>query len=159
VLAVQAYWWYYRNLLPYGALYPFIHGMITPSGAYSENMTPGTRPAVLGEPVRWVLTGLGCLAAAVLLERIWHRRKGSWNILTLVAVLQVPFLLLAPWLYDRYLLVFLPALIAAAAGTVKSTAAWAWPAAITWLVGSAAFSVALVHDWYSWNVARWQLGR
>jgi hypothetical protein len=158
VLAAQAYWFYYRNLPPYGALYPFIHGMITPSGAYSENMMPGNRPVVLSEPIRWALTGLGCCASAALLERIWRRRNGSWSILTLFAVMQVPFLFLAPWLYDRYLLVFLPGLIAVAAGTLESGAAWAWPAAVTWLAGSAALSVALVHDWYSWNIARWQLG-
>jgi hypothetical protein len=132
--------------------------MITPSGAYSENMMPGSRPVVLSEPVRWALTGLGCCAGAALLERIWLRRNGSWSILTLFAVMQVPFLFLAPWLYDRYLLVFLPGLIAVAAGTIESGAAWAWPAAVTWLAGSAALSVALVHDWYSWNIARWQLG-
>jgi len=158
VVATQAYWFYYRTLLPYGGLYPCIHGMITPSGAYSENLMAGTRPAVLSEPVRWVLTGVGCLAAAALLERIWARRKASWNVLTLFAVLQIPFLFLAPWLYDRYLLVFLPGLIAVAGGTLESAAAWAWPAAVTWMAGSAALSVALVHDWYSWNVARWQLG-
>jgi hypothetical protein len=158
VLAAEAYWCYYRNLLPYGSLYPFIHGMITPSGAYSENMMSGTRPAVLSQPVRWVLTGLGCLAAAAIFERIWVRRNESWSVLTLFAVLQIPFLFLAPWLYDRYLLVFLPGLIAVAAGTIESAAAWTWPLALAWLVGSAAISVSLVHDWYSWNIARWQLG-
>jgi 4-amino-4-deoxy-L-arabinose transferase-like glycosyltransferase len=158
VLATQAYWWYYRKLLPYGGLYPFIHGMITPSGAYSENMMAGTRPAVLPEPWRWILTILGCLAAAALLERIWLRRKGSWSILTLFTVLQIPFLFFAPWLYDRYLLVFLPGLIAAGVVTVEAVNVKAWPAALAWLAGSAALSVALVHDWYSWNIARWQLG-
>jgi 4-amino-4-deoxy-L-arabinose transferase-like glycosyltransferase len=158
VLGAQAYWWYYRNLLPYGALFPFIHGMITPSGAYSENMMQGTRPAVLSEPIRWAVTGLGCLTAAVLLQRIWFRREGPWSILTLFTVLQVPFLFLAPWLYDRYLLVFLPGLIAVAVGGEDSAGSWALPAAVAWLAGSATLSVALVHDWYSWNVARWQLG-
>src|SRR5262249_8621080 len=42
--------------------------------------------------------------------------------------------------------------------TKEPAAAWTWPLALTWLVGSAAISVALVHDWYSWNIARWQLG-
>jgi hypothetical protein len=101
---------------------------------------------------------VGCLAAAALLERIWLRRKASWSILTLFTFLQVPVLFLAPWLYDRYLLVFLPGLIAVAVGAAESAGAWAWPAAVTWVAGSAALSVALVHDWYSWNVARWQLG-
>jgi 4-amino-4-deoxy-L-arabinose transferase-like glycosyltransferase len=158
IAAAQAYWWYYRNLLPYGALFPFIHGMITPSGAYSENMMPGTRPAVFSEPIRWAFTTLGCLAAAALIERIWLRRKASWSILTLFTVFQVLFLFVAPWLYDRYLLVFLPGLIAVTVGAVESARIWAWPAAVTWLAGSAALSVALVHDWYSWNIARWQIG-
>jgi 4-amino-4-deoxy-L-arabinose transferase-like glycosyltransferase len=157
VLSAEAYWYYYRNLLPYGALYPFIFGMITPSGAYSENMMPGVRLVVLSETIRWFLTGIGCIGAAALLERIWLRRHRSWSVLTLFTVLQVPFLFLAPWLYDRYLLVFLPGLIAVAVGA-SAPPAWKWAAAVAWLSGSAAFSVALVHDWYSWNVARWQLG-
>src|SRR5262249_7098435 len=73
-----------------------------------------------------------------------------------------PFLLIVPYIYDRYLLFLLPGALALAASTLKEGGA---PRRRWLLSGLAALtvfalvSVGLMHDWLSWNAARWELGR
>jgi hypothetical protein len=160
LLACAGYWFYYQAELPYGGLYPYIHGMLTPYGAYSALM-PGTRPPVAGDISRWFLTVVGCLAGAAVLDRLVPclRTQRLWGMLFWFTLLQVPVLLLAPWLYDRYVLPFIPAaLVVAAIGTSKIHRwAWIWAGGIIVLV--AGMSTCLMHDWLAWNVARWEIGR
>jgi len=74
------------------------------------------------------------------------------------SLIQGLLFILAPKIYDRYFLVLLPGVVAAIA--VRSEI----PVArrlIGWLglTCMAIFSIALMHDWLSWNEARWTLGK
>jgi hypothetical protein len=76
----------------------------------------------------------------------------------LYAIWQLPFVLIAHFVFDRYLLVFLPA-------TLLILLRGAEPIRRDWIAGVACLgvfvglSLALTHDWLSWNAARWKLGR
>jgi hypothetical protein len=166
LLACAGYWLLYGNFLPYGGLFPYADNMLSPWGAFagSEFTGPfvvGSRPVLLDTTARVILSLLGCLAGAALVDRLLARR-GDWGSpLVLFTILQVPFLLIAVEFYDRYLLFFLPgALAVAAAAAEAAPRSRAWGAAglaVAVLVG--VLSVGLMHDWLAWNGARWALGR
>jgi 4-amino-4-deoxy-L-arabinose transferase-like glycosyltransferase len=167
LLACAGYWLLYGTYLPYGGLFPYAENMLTPWGAFAGSrftgpFVVGSRPVLLVTAVRVALTLLGCLAGAVLVDRLLSRRGGDWDSpLVLFTLLQVPFLLVAVDFYDRYLLFLLPGVLALAA-----EAAEAAPRSRVWgLAGLAAavlvgvLSVGMMHDWLAWNGARWALGR
>jgi hypothetical protein len=145
--------------------------MLTPWGAFAGSkftgpFVVGERPLLLDTATRVLLTLLGCAAGAALLVRLARRwRTGAWAApLTLFALFAVPFLLIAPDLYDRYLLFLLPGVLGLAA-TELPTANEAPEsrrhriAGIAAVAVLAAVSVGLMHDWLAWNAARWELGR
>ena len=150
--------------LPYGGLFPYSENMITPWGAFAGSrftgaLEVGKRPLILGTDARWVLTILGCVAGAGWLSRAFERERlrllaGALGLFTL---LELPFLLIAPDLYDRYLLLLLPGALCLAApigdaGRLRRLLA----AGVLTLM--AIVSLALMHDWLAWNSARWKLG-
>src|SRR5205807_9212803 len=77
--------------------------------------------------------------------------------LLVFTIAHLPLALAASMLHDRYLLVLLPAALWFAAIGTKAASRWA-PSVVVLIVIAAA-SIALMHDWLSWNAARWQLGR
>jgi 4-amino-4-deoxy-L-arabinose transferase-like glycosyltransferase len=170
MLAAAGYWLLYGAYLPYGGLFPYTENMLTPWGAFAGSRTTGLlmvgeRPLLLGTPARVLLSLLGCAAGAVLVVQAWQaRRAGGWaSPLVLFALLQVPFLLLAPYLLDRYLLFLIPGALALAiipcpedAGASRRPG-WVLGVASVGVLGLA--SVGLMHDWLAWNAARWELGR
>jgi hypothetical protein len=157
-------WSAFAQYLPWGSLFPYSENMLTPFGAFagsplSGKFIVGDRPLLLGGGARLVLTAAGCVAGAALPARAratWGRGAGTGPIL-LFTLWQVPFLLVAPEVYDRYLLVLLPGLIflAVPRGEV-SRYGWIWASIV--LVAFGLVSVGLMHDWLAWNSARWELG-
>jgi hypothetical protein len=145
--------------------------MLTPWGAYIANLTPGVRPFLLdrtygGWLIRLVLTGLGCLAGAGLLARgiCLFSSTLLFSPLVLFCLAQVPFILIAPVLWDRYLLVFFPGAIFLAVKEVSENPrvegfSWRSLPALAALVALGLASIGLMHDWQEWNRARWELGR
>jgi hypothetical protein len=172
MVAAGAYWFIYggggpnrEHTLPYGGLFPYRHNLITPWGAFAgpqnEPLYLGERPQVLSGEVRLLLSFLGCLGGGVLAARIWQMvrptefRAGP---IVLFTLWQLPFLLFMTPLHDRYLLTLLPgALFFAGAQTFESRGRWVGGLAALGVMGL--LSLALMHDWLSWNGARWELGR
>jgi hypothetical protein len=146
--------------LPYGGLFPYLDGMVTPYGAYTEFLVPGVRPVLLGPLIRIALTLAGCLGGALLVDRGVHRLRanGAPGPLLIFTALQVPFILIAPTLYDRYFLTLLPGALCLAMPS-NSPRRLGWVAGLIILGAMGTVSVCLMHDWLAWNSARWELGR
>jgi hypothetical protein len=166
MLTCAAYWWALSVLhkdpyLAYGGWFPYCTGVIGPWGAFSKWLVMGERGLVLGVTTRAILSTLGCLAGAWLLDRLLdnlHRHDFWSDPILLLAALQVPLVMMLGMLFDRYVLFFLPAaLYVAAAKTSKSPSHWL--PAMALLLGFGLVSVGLMHDWLAWNSARWALGR
>jgi len=138
--------------------FPYVGGVVTVYGAYGSTMF-GPRPTLLTDGPRALLTVLGCLAGAGLLATIFDRvRAGDQlGLLPLFALLQVPFILVAPSPYDRYFLVLLPGVLCLAATCIPAPR-WRRAAALSAVLSGAAISVALMHDWLEMNSALWKLG-
>jgi hypothetical protein len=177
LLAVAGAWLFHGDSLPYGGLFPYSENLISPWGAMSgvsdnhdawgalsapvvQDLVVGDRPLLLGVKARAALTLLGCAAGAAWLLRAagtW-KRAASASPLFAFMVLQIPLLMTAPELYDRYLLFLLPGGLALAAprepvGRVGGTAG------VVLLVLFGLVSVGLMHDWLAWNSARWKVGQ
>jgi hypothetical protein len=188
MLAFAGYWIGYPDHLPYGGLFPYTENMLTPQGAFVGSKMSGgnlvvgenTRPVLLGTTARVLLSLLGCVAGALLVLRVfeWVRQAPSagegkravagtrgWRAspLVLFTILQIAFLLIGRWIFDRYLLFLLPGALFLAVPPAAENARgqarrWAWPCSVAVLVVTGMVSVALMHDWLAWNSARWQLG-
>lgn len=144
--------------LPYGGLFPYTTGMLSLEGTYSDGLVLGQREVLLTPDVRLVLTVLGCIGAAYILTALAGiiRARKFPDTLLAFTLLQFFVMLTLPFIMDRYLEVLFPGaifLIAVECHKAK------------WLLGTPAvalsglISVALLHDWFSWNSARWELGR
>jgi hypothetical protein len=169
-LLAAGYWWQYGNYLPYGGLFPYTENMLTPWGAFTGSkftglLVVGERPLLLDTGARVVLTGLGCAAGAALVVQVARRwRPEAWAApLPLFALFGVPFVLIAPDFYDRYLLFLLPGALALVAtdraGVPETELARPRLPPLATLTALGLLSVGLMHDWLAWNAARWQLGR
>jgi 4-amino-4-deoxy-L-arabinose transferase-like glycosyltransferase len=171
MLACGGYWLLYGPYLPYGGLFPYTDNMLTPFGAFAGSrlsgglLVAGDRPLLLGTGGRVFLSLLGCVAGAALVARGIQRGAQEWIVrpLLLFSLLQVPFLLIIPEIYDRYLLFLLPGALALAAGpTGEADERVERRFALAGLACAIVFgvvSVGLMHDWLAWNAARWELGR
>jgi 4-amino-4-deoxy-L-arabinose transferase-like glycosyltransferase len=171
MLACAGYWSLYGTYLPYGGLFPYTDNMLSPLGAFAgsklrdEVLVAGDRPLLLGVGGRVVLSLLGCVAGAALVARCLQRGREEWIVrpLLLFSLLQVPFLLIIPAIYDRYLLSLLPGALALAAWPTPEEGGRPRPRwALAGLACVGVFgvvSVGLMHDWLAWNAARWELGR
>jgi hypothetical protein len=147
------------HLLPQGGKFPYWDGILTQWGVYSAVTVEGSRPVLLGEPARWVVSGVGCLAGAWLAVRAYRnwRLDGSTGALVLMALWQLPLILARDKFYDRYLLFLLPAALAliCPADDLCGRQLLSAGAALVLMWG---FSDAIVHDWLAWNSALWTVG-
>jgi 4-amino-4-deoxy-L-arabinose transferase-like glycosyltransferase len=165
LLLFVGYWLYHgRSSSHLDGLFPYTGTVLTPWGVQGD-LYVGERPIELGLGLRAVLTVLCCLAGAFLiLEAVaWVQRRRPLGPLVLFSLFQVPFLLVAPALWDRYVFILFPGAIALAAGEPsvdkRFSARWSWwPGGLVLALG-AAVSVALMHDWLSWKAAGWELGQ
>jgi hypothetical protein len=164
MIAGAAYWVVYGFMLDYGRFFPYRLNLLTPWGALAgparEPLYPGERPLIMSDGVRLALTVLGCIGAGALAARFITNRidiTSRQSLLWQFTLWQLPFLLLAPKIHDRYLLVLIPGVLAIAGYGVLQ-AGWHWRAglAVCALMGLA--SMGLMHDWLSWNSAWWALG-
>jgi hypothetical protein len=152
-----AYWWEYGKDLFFGGVFPYCGDFISPWGVFRDLMA-GKPPLVFGMEARVALTLAGCLGGAALLSKLIRHRREPPGPLAIFALLQIPLLLAAPLLFDRYLLTLAPAaLLLAATDHVPQRPAW--PLAAGVLAASAIVSIALEHDWLSMSIARWNLGQ
>jgi 4-amino-4-deoxy-L-arabinose transferase-like glycosyltransferase len=168
MLTMLGQWLLFRTYRPYGAGFPYFENMLTPWGAFAAEalFVAGEPPLLLGPVSRWALTLLGCVLGAGLLARITQRRCAGIgaDVLVLFTIFQIPFLLILRWLFDRYLLFFIPGAIALAATCPPPTGEKPerpWHFFLSWALALSllTISVSLMHDWLAWNSARWALGR
>jgi hypothetical protein len=148
--------WYHQP--PLNHLQPPAGNVVTSRGVYTYLL--GEAPVTLWEWLRPALTVVGCVGLAGVaagpggVSRLGSAGRG----LLVFSLLQVGLLCLTQPVYDRYVLVVLPfALLRVAPRRGEGRPRW-W-AGLAALVVTAALSMALVHDWLSWNVVRWSLGR
>jgi hypothetical protein len=153
------YWWGLGKELPYGGLFPYCPGLLGTHGPFAGSLELGEQPEQLGWTMRLVLTVAGCIAGAELLTRLIdvHRSGLGTGPIMLFTGLQLPMLLVAYGFYDRYLLFLLPGTLLVAAGA-EPKARPRWLPGLLALGMFAAISTAIMHDWLSWNSARWRLG-
>jgi hypothetical protein len=144
---------------PHDGLFPYMGNWATPWGPLGNNLVAGDRPLLMGRGIQGALTVLGCIAGAALAACLIEAGRQSWlaRPLPLFTVLNALLLLIAPTVYDRYLIVLLPgALALVAAGPVGR---FRGRAEVALLCVMGALSFGLLHDFFSWNAARWALGR
>jgi len=159
----------YDKHLPYGGLFPYSENMISPQGAFAGSrftgpFIVGERPVLLGTTARALLSLLGCIGGAELAARaVQYRRRKSFDPVVLFTLCQVPFLLIVHDLYDRYFLFLLPGAIAIAMPSPTDLTEKESRGSLLVSWGMALFvglcSLGLMHDWLTWNCARWELGR
>jgi 4-amino-4-deoxy-L-arabinose transferase-like glycosyltransferase len=149
------------HLLGEGRLFPYWGNMITPWGQFGVNdVLPGERPILMGTELRLFLTLLGCLGAAVFVEKCLYfvRTTGLRKLWIPVIALNVVSVWLAPYWFDRYLLFLFPfVLLVMVQGKIDDSRSRLVPTAAM-IACSAFVSLALMHDWLSWNRARWEIG-
>ena len=164
MLGGAAYWsnypWGYGFVLPYGGLFPYCTGMMGPYGAFAGQLVAGERDVLLTTNVRVVMSLLGCVGGAWLIDRTLDkvRSVSALGPIMLFTLLQVCLLLMVRSLYDRYLLVFLPGALFLAS-SARGHPRPRWVRGFAMLLVFAAVSVGLMHDWLAWNAARWAIGR
>jgi hypothetical protein len=156
VLAVAAAGLAVARPLENDGVFPYLGDLLTARGTYLTLEGAG-QPSAASWAVRLVLTALGCVGGAALLDRAATRGKALWGGPLLVfSLLQLAALAVAPKYYDRYLLMLVPGALAVAAAAASRPR---WLAGGAALVLLGAVTVCLMHDWFSWNAARWDLGR
>jgi hypothetical protein len=143
----------------HGGLFPYLENLITPWGTLeSGGYVVGERPLMMGRGLQGLLTAAGCLGGAALVDRAVAclDRRALASPVILYSALHALLLLVSPTLYDRYLIVLMPGALAVAGAAAFRPR---WLPGLAVLVLFAACSVGLMHDWLSWNAARWELGR
>ncbi len=158
MMAVGCFFW--GKDLPYGGTFPYCAGMLSPWGTACDGLVVGHHEVLLTQTIRIAITILGCVGGAGILTALVaavHAGKFPGLLLSFTAV-QFLFALTLPTVMDRYLEVLFP-------GAIYLIVARYSVSDLDWLPGTALvalcglISVALFHDWLSWNTARWELGR
>ena len=160
MLLACVYWFFCGQDLFYGGAFPYSNGMLSPWGTYGGGMVVGHRELLLTPTLRIFISILGCIGGAEILTSAVDaiRTKSAPVPLTLFTVLQVILLIFIPAIYDRYLEILFPGMAClVAVRRTESNLHWTAGMAAVALYGLV--SVGLVHDWFSWNSARWELGR
>jgi hypothetical protein len=168
LMAANAGYWLYhrRDMIELDALFPYTGTLLSNYGVDGAGIYVGDRPIVIPVAARILLTVLGCLGGAVFVVRAatWDLRRVLSCPVLLFSLSQLPFALIAPAVWDRYLL---PLAVSgglvlagrALPGEIKpAPARWRWAASLTLLSLLAGASLALMHDWLAWNEALWELG-
>src|SRR5262249_24302812 len=145
MVAGAAYWVVYGWMLDYGPLFPYRLNLLTPWGALAgptrAPLYVRDRPLLIADGIRLTLTVLGCLSGAALAARFFTCRVEVTNRQSLLwrfTLWQLPFLLLAPKIHDRYLLVLIPGVLAIAGeGTLQRGWRWATGLAVCAIMGLA----------------------
>jgi hypothetical protein len=133
--------------------------MITIEGAFTRAFyLDQYRSVVLTRPIRYALTGAAIFGAAHLLGcfAAWLRSGCNWRPLVAFGLL-VFALLLVSMPFDRYWIFLLPGGIALMCQPDERPLGRIAAAALLLAYGAA--SVSLMHDWLTWQGARWELGR
>src|SRR5262249_8964483 len=140
-------------------LFPYGQNLISTEGAFTSTFyLDQYRPQVLTKPIRYGLTAAAGFGASHLLASFifWLRQAFPLRPLILFGLL-VFALLLVSLPFDRYWIFLIPS------GIVLMCQADERPlgrvAAAALLLAYGAASVALMHDWLTWQGARWELGR
>jgi hypothetical protein len=151
-------------------LFPYYAAVLAPGGPFTGPLQVGTAPEFIGMPLRIAGSVLGCFAGAVLVVRIVERVHAFkldqrmifhgtvLSPLMIFTCLQLPLLFLGFGPYDRYFVNVLPGALLLA-GTPGRPQRPSWAPRIAVMAVFAALSTALMHDWLSWNSARWTLGQ
>ena len=138
-----------------GRAFPYGGPILTNAGGAMDTIgfVWGERPLLLGPAGRGLLTFLGCVTGALLLQRLacrstWRPRN---ELLLLYGLVSVALLVVTPSISDKYFLVLVPVVLSGAA------AAGAKPprplAGLTGLAVLAVLSVVLTHDVLAWSAA------
>jgi hypothetical protein len=159
MLCAMGYCWYVDNGY-FGRLFPYSTGVLGTGGPFASEIQAGDCPVFMGLPVRIVLSALGCLGGAALAGRLAAMTCGRALPVPLLVfgALQIPLILLGFGPYDRYCLPIIPAALAIADFAPEPSKNRLLPS-LAGLVVLAVVSVGLMHDWLSWNQARWTLGQ
>jgi hypothetical protein len=154
-MTVGALW----QVVAWGALssegvFPYVEDLFAARGVYVAIAHGGP---ILSWSFRLLPTVLGCVFAAALMSRAAEQ---GWRLaarpLVIFSVLQLGALAIAPKYFDRYLLPLVPGALALTAWEHRRPG---WKAGLVAMVLLGGLSVCLMHDWLSWNAARWALGR
>jgi hypothetical protein len=162
LLAAAFYVYSIGSHVPNGGTFPYCQGMITLWGTYTNDLVVGNREVLLTTPWRVALTVLGCIGGAHILTALQEalRARTFPGILMWFTAYQFAFILTMPAIVDRYLQVLFPgALWLALVGKRPSVPNSRWWPGIAAAACYGLLAVALLHDWLSWNSARWELGR
>jgi len=164
LLLMAAYFHYYVKVLPPGGAFPYCGGMFSTWGVFSGGLIPGDRAVLLTQTIRVVITILGCIGGAEILAGLVQtlRAREFTGVLLYFSAIEFLGLLALPALADRYILAVFPGALLLAAASRSPTPAPSAPARLSSAMAAAIYgfiSVALLHDWLSWNRARWDLGR
>ena len=145
---------------PYGGIFPYLGDWFSPWGQFGENtIMPGTRPVLYGTELRWILSFAGCVSGAALITHAFAGwREGlARKPLFVFTLLHLPFLAIAPTVFDRYLLVLLPGAISICSGAPMARLGARLGTALLAVIGFV--SLASIHDLMAWNSARVALGQ
>jgi hypothetical protein len=107
------------------------------------------------------LTVAGCFGLAGLFAGPGGgaRVGGAGRSLLVASLLQVGLMGLTRPVYDRYLIVLLPAVVLRTIPRRSPSDRPRWWAGLAALAIAAAVSIGVMHDWLASNAARWELGR
>jgi hypothetical protein len=140
-------------------LFPYSIALISPWGPFGGPFMVGEGPLYMGHGLRIVLTVSGCAAGGAFLWRCGVRLSEDGVVCPLIifALFQLGLLAICQQMNDRYFLFLMPAALYVCGS--RRPAGWlGTTAALLTLLASAVIAVGLMHDWLSWNSARWQLG-
>ena len=160
LLLAAGCWLLAGEQLPYGGVFPYCTGLLSPWGTYSANLVVGHREMLLTPAIRLAISFLGCVGGAGILTATVEaiRTKRILSPLMLFTSFQVIVLLCLPATYDRYLEILFPGAIYLVAARCDESKLF-WGAGLAAIIFYGLISIGLAHDWLAWNSARWKLGR
>jgi hypothetical protein len=160
------YWAAHNDVIPSfdkSRYYPYTIPILGPSGPFAGHFQVGIGAPLLPESARVVLTILGCIGGGYLLAGISEAIQSHepFGMTLWFAIFQAALLFFVQGFYDRYFLVLMPSALVLMSGFRSSAPARPGPRLVAGilLLGGAALAVCTVHDWMSWNRARWDVGR
>jgi hypothetical protein len=154
-----AFYYWHDAVSPLGGLFPYGQNLITVEGAFTRAFyLDQYRSVVLTLPIRYGLTAAAVFGAGHFLGGFaaWVRSGVYWRPLVIFGLL-VFGLLLVSLPFDRYWIFLIPGGITLMCQGDERP--WGRLAAGLLLLAYGAASVALMHDWLTWQGARWELGR
>jgi hypothetical protein len=143
--------------------FPYTIPILSPFGPFGGHFQIGMGPTLLPMTLRKILSVAGCIGGAYLLTALveFIQERRPVGLICSFVGLHLILLFFAPGFYDRYFLVLLPGALLLMGGSAEPLPMprIQWTTGLILLAGTAVSSVALMHDWLSWNRTRWQMGR